>query len=50
MIYCGLGIQNTRLYENMHRMNNFQKVCLEMLSYHATSHESEINDFEVCVS
>ncbi|XP_054716630.1 cGMP-specific 3',5'-cyclic phosphodiesterase-like isoform X2 [Uloborus diversus] len=36
-MFCGLGIYNTQMYENVTKLMAKQKVALEVLSYHASS-------------
>uniref|UniRef100_A0A3Q0S7B7 Phosphodiesterase n=1 Tax=Amphilophus citrinellus TaxID=61819 RepID=A0A3Q0S7B7_AMPCI len=40
-IFCGLGIQNTQMYETVERAMVKQEVTLEVLSYHASAAEEE---------
>ncbi|XP_076037013.1 cGMP-specific 3',5'-cyclic phosphodiesterase-like isoform X2 [Oratosquilla oratoria] len=40
-IFCGLGIQNTQVYEKACRLMARQKVALECLSYHATASKDD---------
>ncbi|XDV17295.1 hypothetical protein PO909_023182 [Leuciscus waleckii] len=40
-IFCGLGIQNTQMYEAVERAMAKQEVTLEVLSYHASAEEEE---------
>ncbi|XP_076829166.1 cGMP-specific 3',5'-cyclic phosphodiesterase isoform X2 [Brachyhypopomus gauderio] len=40
-IFCGLGIQNTQMYETVERAMAKQEVALEVLSYHASAGEEE---------
>lgn len=40
-LFCGIGIQNIVLYENVVRAMNMQHVALDVLSYHASSSEQE---------
>ncbi|XP_062372980.1 cGMP-specific 3',5'-cyclic phosphodiesterase isoform X2 [Sardina pilchardus] len=40
-IFCGLGIQNTQMYETVERAMAKQAVTLEVLSYHASAAEEE---------
>ncbi|XKL66408.1 hypothetical protein PGB90_009828 [Kerria lacca] len=42
-IFCGLGIHNTRMYENACKLMAKQKVALECLSYHATATAEDTN-------
>ncbi|KAM6949337.1 cGMP-specific 3',5'-cyclic phosphodiesterase isoform 2-T2 [Aplochiton taeniatus] len=41
-IFCGLGIQNTQMYETVERAMAKQEVTLEVLSYHASAAEEEM--------
>ncbi|XP_071545340.1 cGMP-specific 3',5'-cyclic phosphodiesterase isoform X2 [Panulirus ornatus] len=40
-IFCGLGIQNTQVYEKACRLMARQQVALECLSYHATASQDD---------
>ncbi|KAF7647381.1 hypothetical protein LDENG_00173160, partial [Lucifuga dentata] len=46
-IFCGLGIQNTQMYETMERAMAKQEVTLEVLSYHASASEEETRELQV---
>ncbi|XP_068164060.1 cGMP-specific 3',5'-cyclic phosphodiesterase isoform X2 [Antennarius striatus] len=46
-IFCGLGIQNTQMYETVERVMAKQEVTLEVLSYHATAAEEESRELQV---
>ncbi|XP_062300830.1 cGMP-specific 3',5'-cyclic phosphodiesterase [Scomber scombrus] len=46
-IFCGLGIQNTQMYETVERAMAKQEVTLEVLSYHASAAEEESRDLQV---
>ncbi|XP_053348533.1 cGMP-specific 3',5'-cyclic phosphodiesterase isoform X1 [Clarias gariepinus] len=46
-IFCGLGIQNTQMYETVERAMAKQEVTLEVLSYHASAGEEETRALEV---
>uniref|UniRef100_A0A674PBU1 Phosphodiesterase n=1 Tax=Takifugu rubripes TaxID=31033 RepID=A0A674PBU1_TAKRU len=48
-IFCGLGIQNTQMYETVERAMAKQEVTLEVLSYHATASEEESRELQVTV-
>ncbi|CAF95364.1 unnamed protein product, partial [Tetraodon nigroviridis] len=48
-IFCGLGIQNTQMYERVERAMAKQEVTLEVLSYHATASEEESRELQVTV-
>ncbi|KAJ6637639.1 cGMP-specific 3',5'-cyclic phosphodiesterase [Pseudolycoriella hygida] len=41
VIFCGLGIHNTQMYENACKLMAKQKVALECLSYHATASQQQ---------
>ncbi|GIY57385.1 dual 3',5'-cyclic-AMP and -GMP phosphodiesterase 11 [Caerostris darwini] len=43
-IFCGLGIQNTQMYERAMKAIAKTKVTLEVLSYHATAPIEEVQD------
>ncbi|XP_071793701.1 cGMP-specific 3',5'-cyclic phosphodiesterase-like isoform X1 [Asterias amurensis] len=42
-IFCGLGIHNTQMYENAVKLMAKQQVALEVLSYHATAQQDEVD-------
>ncbi|XP_063049981.1 cGMP-specific 3',5'-cyclic phosphodiesterase [Engraulis encrasicolus] len=46
-IFCGLGIQNTQMYETVERAMAQQAVTLEVLSYHASAAEEECRALQV---
>ncbi|MED6294964.1 cGMP-specific 3',5'-cyclic phosphodiesterase, partial [Characodon lateralis] len=46
-IFCGLGIQNTQMYETVERAMAKQEVTLEVLSYHASATEEETQELQV---
>uniref|UniRef100_A0A3Q3L5B4 Phosphodiesterase n=1 Tax=Mastacembelus armatus TaxID=205130 RepID=A0A3Q3L5B4_9TELE len=46
-IFCGLGIQNTQMYETVERAMAKQEVTLEVLSYHASAAEEETRELQV---
>ncbi|XP_024144050.1 cGMP-specific 3',5'-cyclic phosphodiesterase [Oryzias melastigma] len=46
-IFCGLGIQNTQMYETVERAMAKQEVTLEVLSYHASATEEESRTLQV---
>ncbi|XP_033871150.1 cGMP-specific 3',5'-cyclic phosphodiesterase-like isoform X2 [Acipenser ruthenus] len=45
-IFCGLGIQNTQMYETVDRAMAKQVVTLEVLSYHASASEEETRELQ----
>ncbi|KAG2466637.1 PDE5A phosphodiesterase, partial [Polypterus senegalus] len=45
-IFCGLGIQNTQMYEAVERAMAKQVVTLEVLSYHASAAEEETKELQ----
>ncbi|XP_063756342.1 cGMP-specific 3',5'-cyclic phosphodiesterase isoform X2 [Eleginops maclovinus] len=45
-IFCGLGIQNTQMYETVERARAKQQVTLEVLSYHASAAEEESRELQ----
>ncbi|KAK9398909.1 cGMP-specific 3-cyclic phosphodiesterase [Crotalus adamanteus] len=47
VIFCGLGIQNTQMYEAVERAMAKQMVTLEVLSYHASAAEEETRELQV---
>uniref|UniRef100_UPI00398F6CF2 cGMP-specific 3',5'-cyclic phosphodiesterase isoform X2 n=1 Tax=Pristiophorus japonicus TaxID=55135 RepID=UPI00398F6CF2 len=46
-IFCGLGIQNTQMYETVEMAMAKQIVTLEVLSYHASATENETEELQV---
>ncbi|XP_041118844.1 cGMP-specific 3',5'-cyclic phosphodiesterase isoform X1 [Polyodon spathula] len=46
-IFCGLGIQNTQMYETVDRAMAKQVVTLEVLSYHASASEEDTRELQV---
>ncbi|MBZ3875373.1 cGMP-specific 3',5'-cyclic phosphodiesterase [Sciurus carolinensis] len=46
VIFCGLGIQNTQMYEAVERAMAKQMVTLEVLSYHASAAEEETRELQ----
>ncbi|XP_028285307.1 cGMP-specific 3',5'-cyclic phosphodiesterase isoform X2 [Parambassis ranga] len=46
-VFCGLGIQNTQMYETVERAMAKQEVTLEVLSYHASAAEEESRELQV---
>uniref|UniRef100_A0A3P9BP67 Phosphodiesterase n=1 Tax=Maylandia zebra TaxID=106582 RepID=A0A3P9BP67_9CICH len=46
-IFCGLGIQNTQMYETVERAMAKQEVTLEVLSYHASAADEESRELQV---
>ncbi|XP_026868895.2 cGMP-specific 3',5'-cyclic phosphodiesterase isoform X1 [Electrophorus electricus] len=46
-IFCGLGIQNTQMYETVERAMAKQEVTLEVLSYHASAREEDTRALQV---
>ncbi|XP_019389583.1 PREDICTED: cGMP-specific 3',5'-cyclic phosphodiesterase isoform X2 [Crocodylus porosus] len=49
VIFCGLGIQNTQMYEVVERAMAKQMVTLEILSYHASAAEEETRELQAAV-
>ncbi|XP_033891801.3 cGMP-specific 3',5'-cyclic phosphodiesterase-like isoform X2 [Acipenser ruthenus] len=45
-IFCGLGIQNTQMYETLDRAMAKQVVTLEVLSYHASASEEDTRELQ----
>ena len=41
-VFCGLGIHNTRQYENVVRLTAKQNVAFEVLSYHVIASEEDV--------
>ncbi|XP_069086279.1 cGMP-specific 3',5'-cyclic phosphodiesterase isoform X4 [Pleurodeles waltl] len=48
-IFCGLGIQNTQMYEFVERAMAKQMVTLEVLSYHASAAEEETRELQAAI-
>ncbi|XP_022100525.1 dual 3',5'-cyclic-AMP and -GMP phosphodiesterase 11A-like [Acanthaster planci] len=46
-IFCGLGINNTLMYNEIAKAMARQKVALEVLSYHACSTSREVEDLKI---
>ncbi|KAM5306178.1 cGMP-specific 3',5'-cyclic phosphodiesterase isoform 2-T2 [Glossophaga mutica] len=46
VIFCGLGIQNTQMYEAVEKAMAKQMVTLEVLSYHASAAEEETRELQ----
>ena len=46
-LFCGIGIQNIMMYEKVVRAMNMQQVALDVLSYHASSSQDEVDRFLV---
>ena len=46
-IFCGLGINNTLMYNEVAKAMARQKVALEVLSYHACSTSHEVESLKV---
>ncbi|KAG8249664.1 hypothetical protein J6590_015161 [Homalodisca vitripennis] len=44
-IFCGLGIHNTMMYSEIEKAVARQKVTIEVLSYHATASNKELETF-----
>ncbi len=44
-IFCGLGINNTLIYNQLEKSMAEKSVALEVLSYHATSCKADLNNF-----
>ncbi len=42
-LFCGIGIQNIMMYEKVVSALNMQQVALDVLSYHASSSQEEVN-------
>ena len=42
-MFCGIGIQNTMMYEKVVSALNMQQVALDVLSYHASSNQNEVH-------
>ncbi|CAF3343356.1 unnamed protein product [Rotaria socialis] len=49
-VFCGLGIHNTRQYENVVRLTAKQNVAFEVLSYHVIAPEEDVQRVsQICV-
>ena len=46
-IFCGMGINNTHMYEKAVRAMAKQRVALEVLSYHTQAPNSEVQRLKV---
>lgn len=44
-VYCGLAVHHTKLYDKIKKSEQKYKVAIEVLSYHSTSSESEVQKF-----
>ncbi|CAF0952498.1 unnamed protein product [Brachionus calyciflorus] len=42
-LFCGIGIQNIMMYEKVVRAMNMQQVALDVLSYHVSSNQDEVD-------
>uniref|UniRef100_A0A8B9H7A8 3',5'-cyclic-GMP phosphodiesterase n=1 Tax=Astyanax mexicanus TaxID=7994 RepID=A0A8B9H7A8_ASTMX len=47
VIFCGLGINNTIMYDQVKKSWAKQSVALDVLSYHATCSKTEVDKFKV---
>ncbi|XP_044525016.1 dual 3',5'-cyclic-AMP and -GMP phosphodiesterase 11A [Gracilinanus agilis] len=47
VIFCGLGINNTIMYDQVKKSWAKQSVALDVLSYHATCSKAEVDKFKV---
>ena len=47
-IFCGMGINNTSMYETAMKAIAKQRVALEVMSYHAIAPMEEAEKLEVC--
>ncbi|KAL7669696.1 hypothetical protein ACOME3_010342 [Neoechinorhynchus agilis] len=41
-IFCGIGIYNSKIYEDLQAVNAKQRVALDVLSYHTTADEKDV--------
>lgn len=48
-IFCGIGIHNTKTYENACKLMAKQKVALDCLSYHAAANDADTNTLAMTV-
>lgn len=48
-IFCGLGINNTRMYEQVVKAMARQTVAFEILSYHSSASAEEVNRMKVVI-
>ena len=46
-MFCGIGIQNIMMYEKVVRASNMQQIALDVLSYHVSSSQEEVNRLAV---
>ncbi|XP_076045128.1 dual 3',5'-cyclic-AMP and -GMP phosphodiesterase 11A-like isoform X3 [Oratosquilla oratoria] len=42
-IFCGLGINNTMMYQELEKANARQKVAIEVLSYHTAASDTDVD-------
>jgi hypothetical protein len=48
-LFCGIGIQNIMMYEKVVRAMNMQQVALDVLSYHVSSNQDEVDKLIVTI-
>lgn len=49
-MFCGIGIENTIMYENVKKAQARQSVAIETLSYHAVASREEATELKVSIS
>ncbi|EGW08599.1 Dual 3',5'-cyclic-AMP and -GMP phosphodiesterase 11A [Cricetulus griseus] len=50
VIFCGLGINNTIMYDQVKKSWAKQSVALDVLSYHATCSKAEVDKFKTMIA
>eukprot|EP01135_Chromosphaera_perkinsii_P011014 Nk52_evm48s2309 gene=Nk52_evmTU48s2309 len=45
-VFCGLSLQHAKLYDEIQKSEQRHKVALEILAYHSTCREDELEDFK----
>lgn len=48
-LFCGIGVQNIMMYEKVLRASNMQQVALDVLSYHLSSNQQEVDNLAVII-
>ena len=46
VLFCGMAIHNTQVYENVSKLSAKQKVAIECLSYHSRASEDEVEQLQ----
>lgn len=49
-VYCGLALHHAKLYDKIRKSEQKYKVALEVLSYHNTSTEDEVEYTKIALS